>query len=166
MTQQTPHTSSRVAPGEAPPLVPDYPTRFVRCTECGHLCRVALRVISARCSNCTRPLQHLQDVVLTGRSRGIVSTPGGVHITRRGSVDGQVSCSQLTVEGRLNARVVVRGYARIAGEAYLTGSIHARSLAVAQGARLEAYVEIGPHPDTRGRSPTPPPTKAQRSTAV
>lgn len=68
---------------------------------------------------------------------------GTVHITKKGTAHGSVECSSLTVEGRVEGEAVVRGEAVVVEKASFSGRLKAYSLAVDEGALLDAFVEIG-----------------------
>jgi len=123
-------------------LDPRLPAQMVRCPECGRTSKHARKAISARCPSCAAhlPLEHAR---LTGLTTGRITTLGTVHITKKGTAHGSIECSSLTVEGRVEGEAVVRGEAVLVEKASLSGRLKAYSLAVDEGALLDAFVEIG-----------------------
>jgi cytoskeletal protein CcmA (bactofilin family) len=116
------------------------------------------KAISARCPNCTGPLQF-QDYTLTTPHHGELATLGEIHITAACSLQGRLVCGRLINAGRLEGNVVVHGQVELQPQSQTTGHLNARSLTVQRGAVLLARTAIGP---TAQPDPSHRPTAANR----
>jgi cytoskeletal protein CcmA (bactofilin family) len=101
--------------------------------------------MTLKCPNCAKPIQF-QDVVFNRFTSESLTTLGSVRITRRGSVQGNINCGELLVQGVMNGSVHVRGRAIISSKAKVVGSVRAHAISVEAGGSLRGSIEIIPPP--------------------
>lgn len=134
-------------------LNPVYPTRQWQCPHCETRFEAAMRAVTLKCPSCAKPIQF-QDVVFNRTSAETLTTLGTVRITRRGSVQGNISCGELFVEGTMSGTVHVRGRAMIGNKAAVSGTVQAHALTIDAGGRLRGMLDIAPPPDRSSNEST------------
>ncbi len=119
--------------------------RRVACPHCGKGFDLSRKAFSATCPRCTRHLQF-EDLELTERLEGDLSTMGHVHVQAPSEIVGRVVCGQLTNEGRFNGKAIVYGPVTLGPHSRTTGQITARSISAPYGALFKARIHITPDP--------------------
>jgi len=120
-------------------------SRRVACPHCGHAFSLSRKALSATCPRCTRHLQF-QDLDLTDRMEGDLSTMGHVNVQAPSQIVGRVVCGQLTNQGCFKGRAVVYGPANILAGSRTDATLTARSLTVQRGSVMRGKVHITPDP--------------------
>jgi len=124
-------------------LNPAYPTRQWGCPHCGEKFEAARRAMTLKCPHCAKPIRF-EDVVFNRSSSETLTTLGRVRITRRGSVQGVINCSELLIEGAMHGTAHVRGKAVVGAKAILSGTLHTQAIAVEAGGRIRGTLHIAP----------------------
>ena len=86
-----------------------------------------------------------QDVVVLGRLEGSLRAGGCATVGPGGEVEGDVHARAVLVRGRVRGQIVGSDRAELAGTAVVEGSVEAPKIIIAEGARLEGSVAMGPH---------------------
>lgn len=118
------------------------PSRTIRCPQCQRALVVARKAISVRCPHCTCPMS-LEDSIFTGLASTSVATLGRIRVTRQGVVQGRISCSDLTLEGQLSARVHAFGCMHIRNGGCYNGDANVDTLRVDRGGTYNGYLILG-----------------------
>jgi len=131
-------------------------SRQVCCSECGNRFEISRRAVSIRCPRCTTPLK-LEDITIRNRWSGTIATAGHVLLDETGTMDGELTCGQLTIVGRYHGTARVHGSIELAASSHATGHIHAQSIVVKEGASFSGHISIGrtrtpPQPKSIGRN--------------
>lgn len=110
-----------------------------------------MRAMSVRCPHCTSPLRF-EDFEIDSEIHRDVNTMGVVNITPTSQVVGNVSCGQLTVEGKYAGRAKVFGRILLTPNSVTRGELVGKSLTILWGASFRGKCMIGP----RFRTMSPP----------
>ena len=106
------------------------------------------------------------DLELAGRFEGRIRVQGTVVVTEHAEVDADITASRISVAGRVGGNLDAAGHVDIAPRGRVAGNVSARSMTVAEGARLKGQIMLGPaarqteaegtgvQPETRLQSPT------------
>lgn len=123
---------------------PGVANKQVYCTHCAQIMDVAVRAMSVFCPHCNKRL-ILEDFKIDSYyAVREFSTCGDVVIEKKGHVVAPIKAGNLTVKGKVQGHVTVRGQVEIKKSGWLKGDLEAPCLLVENGAVLEAFVRIGP----------------------
>lgn len=115
----------------------------VRCTYCGQSSEAGRRAMSVFCPHCKKRL-ILEDYKITSYyAVREFFTCGNVVVEKKGHVVAPVRAGTLTVKGKLQGSVVIRGEVRLTKTGSVTGDIEAASLKIECGAELDGFLRIG-----------------------
>jgi len=119
--------------------------RTICCLFCHRQQEVARRALSVTCRFCNKSLR-LEDIAITHyEAKRLIATCGVIVVEKKGTaVTDAIKCGGLTVRGKVKGTIESQGSVSIGAQADLKGDVTAPSLAVAAGARLEGYYDIGP----------------------
>jgi len=116
----------------------------IRCFHCDAPQQVSRRALTVNCKSCHKTLKIEPITIKDYQARRAIETCGTLTIERKGNVFAdRIACGSLVLRGRLRGHVVSRGPVAVAAEAELRGSITAPSIAVGEGAIIEADWKIG-----------------------
>ena len=80
---------------------------------------------------------------LAGRFAGRICVHGTVVVTERAEVDADITASHLIVGGRVRGNLHAASRIEVLPRACVAGNVTARSVTVAEGARLKGGIAIG-----------------------
>ncbi len=86
-----------------------------------------------------------EDVVVLGRLEGTVRVGGRATVGPSGEVEGDIHSRAVLIQGRVHGQIVGSERAELAATAVVEGSVEAPKIVIAEGARLEGSVAMGPH---------------------
>ncbi len=115
----------------------------VACTHCDEISEVGQKAMSVFCPHCKKRL-ILEDFKIT-TYHGVreFATCGDVVVEKRGHICALVKASNLTVKGKIQGNVIVRGKVTVHKTASLAGDLQAPSLLLEGGAKLNGFLRIG-----------------------
>ncbi len=115
----------------------------VICTQCEKPSEAPQRAMSVFCPHCKRRLILEDFKIKTYYAVSEFSTFGDITVERKGHVVAPVKASNLTVKGKLQGRVTVRGKVSIHKTGWFKGDLTAPTLRVESGAVVNGYLRIG-----------------------
>jgi cytoskeletal protein CcmA (bactofilin family) len=83
-----------------------------------------------------------ESVVLQGTLLGPLTTAGFCHIHESGSLRGQLSATDVIVEGELLGNIVARGKVELGANARVKADIRARAIAIADGCFFDGEIHM------------------------
>ena len=109
--------------------------------------------MSVFCPHCKQRLILEDFKIKTYYAVSEFSTFGDITVERKGHVVAPVKASNLTVKGKLQGQVTVRGKVSIRKTGWFKGDITAPTLRVESGAVVNGYLRIGQNhtPDSAGK---------------
>ncbi len=117
--------------------------RQVICTHCHCATDVALRAMSVFCPHCNKRL-ILEDYKIDSYyAVREFSTCGDVVVEKKGHVVAPIKASNLTIKGKVQGSVVVRGQVEIKKTGWFKGELEAPCLVIEGGAVFDGFVRIG-----------------------
>ena len=90
-------------------------------------------------------------VRIDGRFKGQVHSQGTLVIGEAAEVEAQLELTSAVIHGKLNGAVTATDLIEIGSTAQIEGSLKTRRLQIAEGARVNAKIEM----DTRGHGAKP-----------
>ena len=125
---------------------PKAAVRQVVCTHCQHATGVALRAMSVFCPHCNKRL-ILEDYKIDSYyAVREFSTCGDVVVEKKGHVVAPIKAGNLTVKGKVQGSVTVRGQVEIKKTGWFKGDLEAPCLVIEGGAVFDGFVRIGMTP--------------------
>lgn len=139
-------SSSLTEPGAA--------VRRVACTYCAGVVDVALRAMSVFCPHCNKRLVLEDFTIDSYYAVREFFTCGDIVVGRKGHVVAPIRAGRLTVKGKVQGCVSVRGAVQIKKTGQFKGELRAPSLVIEEGAVFDGVVCIGDVPIPDSSSPS------------
>ncbi len=116
----------------------------VTCTHCDRPSKVAKRAMSVFCPHCKKRLILEDFKIKSYYAVREFFTCGDILVERKGHVVAPIKAGNLTVKGKVQGHVTIRGTVAIHKTAWFKGNIEAPCLRVVNGAVLDADLRVGP----------------------
>ncbi len=100
--------------------------------------------MSVFCPHCKKRLVLEDFKIRTYYAVREFATCGDIVVERKGHVVAPIKVGNLTVKGKVQGKVTVRGRATISKTGWFKGEIAAPTLHVENGAVLDGFLRIGP----------------------
>lgn len=102
-----------------------------------------------------------EDLIIQGTLKGTMELDKH-HITigNKGKVEADIQAENITISGMVNGNVTVHGKVEITREADFTGQIKAKSIAIEDGAYINASIEMKRDEDKKPKPAAKPPIDA------
>ena len=83
-----------------------------------------------------------EDLLLKGRVEGSIEHTGNLRISQEGSVKGEITAKQITVEGTVDGDMYGIDSVAVQATAKVSGNIYARSIRLIEGARFSGGIDM------------------------
>jgi len=114
------------------------------CLYCNQPQEIARRALTITCRFCNKSLRIEDIKIKEYQARRSIDTCGVVTVEKKGHVVAdKIHCGGLIARGKIKGSIIARGPVLVGPEAEIKGDVHAPTIAIGAGAKLEGRYEIG-----------------------
>lgn len=121
--------------------------RQVVCTNCAERSEASRRAMSVFCPHCHKRVILENYKIRSYHGVKEFSTCGEIVVEPGGHVVARIKASSLTIKGKVQGNVNVRGQVAVRKKGSLQGDVEAPSLLVEKGGKFTGFVRIEPLPN-------------------